>query len=140
MLDDFEAVDALTEGMKALTLRTDEQRAFATASLALRFGERTEEQPPAPITAHQVIEARRPEDLGRSLWATSQRVRENTMRAGQRGRSVQGRRLQTRAVGSIDRGVNLNRALWVLAEEMREIRNREIGDRSAAALLSSFPC
>ena len=44
------------------------------------------------------------------------------MRGGQRGRSVQKRRVQTRAVGSIDRSVNLNRALWVLAEEMRKIR------------------
>ena len=74
VLDDFEAIDASTEGMKALTLDTDEERVFATAALALRFGERTEGQPPAPITAEQLIEARRPEDLGHSLWTTFQRV------------------------------------------------------------------
>ena len=28
----------------------------------------------------------------------------------------------TRRVGSIDRGVSLNRALWVLAEEMRKLK------------------
>ena len=123
VLEDFESVDASTEGMKALTLSPDEERAFATAALALRYGERTEGQPPAPITADQLIEARRPEDLGHSLWTNFQRVQENTMRGGQSGRSVQGRRLQTRAVGSIDRSVNLNRALWVLAEEMRKIRH-----------------
>ena len=44
------------------------------------------------------------------------------MRGGQPGRSAQGRRLHTRPGGSIDRGVNLNRALWVLAEEMRRIK------------------
>ena len=44
------------------------------------------------------------------------------MQGGQPGRSVQGRRMCTRSVGSIDRNVNLNRALWVLAEEMRKIR------------------
>jgi hypothetical protein len=49
-------------------------------------------------------------------------VQENVMRGGQPGRSVQGRRLQTRPVGSIDRGVSLNRALWMLAEEMRKIK------------------
>jgi hypothetical protein len=49
-------------------------------------------------------------------------VQENVMRGGQPGRSVQGRRLQTRPVGSIDRGVSLNRALWMLAEEMRQIK------------------
>lgn len=62
VLDDFEAVDASTDGMKALTLKPEEERAFATAALALRFGERTEGQPPAPVTAEQLIEARRPED------------------------------------------------------------------------------
>ncbi len=122
VLEEFETVDASTEGMKALTLKPEEEGAFATAALALRFGERTEDQPPPPITAEQLIEARRPEDLGHSLWTTFQRVQENTLRGGQPGRSVQGRRIHTRAVGSIDRGVSLNRALWVLAEEMRKIK------------------
>ena len=44
------------------------------------------------------------------------------MRGGQPGRSVHGRRIHTRAVGSIDRSVSLNRALWVLAEEMRKLK------------------
>ena len=123
VLEDFESVDASTEGMKAIELKPEEERAFATAALALRYGERTEGQPPAPITPDQLVVARRPEDLGHSLWTTFQRVQENTLRGGQSGRSVQGRRLQTRAVGSIDRSVNLNRALWVLAEEMRKIRH-----------------
>jgi hypothetical protein len=122
VLDDFEAVDASTQDMKALTLQPEEEHAFATAALALRFGERTEDQPPPPITAQQLIEARRPEDLGHSLWTTFQRVQENSLRGGQPGRSVQGRRIYTRAVGSIDRGVSLNRALWVLAEEMRKLK------------------
>ena len=122
VLEDFEAVDASAEGMKMLTLKPEEEGAFATAALALRFGERTEDQPPPPITADQLIEARRPEDLGHSLWTTFQRVQENVMRGGQPGRSAHGRRMQTRPVGSIDRGVSLNRALWVLAEEMRKLK------------------
>lgn len=122
VLDEFEAVEASAERMKALTLRPEEQTAFATAALALRFGERTEDRPPPPITAEQIIEARRPEDLGHSLWTIFQRSQENIMRGGQSGRSVQGRRLHTRPIGSIDRGVSLNRALWVLAEEMRKLK------------------
>ena len=123
VLDDFEAVDASTEAMKALTLNVDEERAFATAALALRYGERSEGQPPAPVTAEQLVEARRPEDLGHSLWTSFQRVQENVMRGGQPGRSTQGRRVRTREVASIDRGVSLNRALWMLAEEMRKLKN-----------------
>jgi len=122
VLDDFEAVDASTDAMKSLTLNGDEERAFATAALALRYGERSDGQPPAPITVDQLIEARRPEDFGRSLWQSFNRVQENAVRGGQPGRSTQGRRIRTREVASIDRGVSLNRALWVLAEEMRKLK------------------
>ena len=60
--------------------------------------------------------------VGHDLWRLFQRVGENALRGGQPGRSAQGRRLQTRPVGSIDRGVSLNRALWMLAEEMRKLK------------------
>ena len=99
VLDDFEAVDASTDAMKALTLNDDEERAFATAALALRYGERSEGQPPAPITAEQLIEARRPEDFGRQpLDDASSASRRTCMRGGQPGRSTQGRRIRTREV------------------------------------------
>jgi hypothetical protein len=49
-------------------------------------------------------------------------VQENALRGGQPGRTAQGKRLHTRPVASIDRSVSLNRALWVLAEEMRKIK------------------
>ncbi|NUZ08863.1 DUF932 domain-containing protein [Piscinibacter koreensis] len=122
VLEDFEAVDASIDGMKALELSEDEERAYATAALTLRFGERGEGQPPAPVTPEQLLEARRVEDVGHSVWSVFQRTQENTTRGGQTGRSAAGRRLQTRGVGSIDRSVNLNRALWVLAEEMRKLK------------------
>ncbi|MFG6428868.1 DUF932 domain-containing protein [Roseateles sp. LYH14W] len=122
VLDQFSTVEEHAEGMKALQLKPGEQTAFATAALALRFGERTEGQPPAPVTAEQLIHARRFEDTGHSLWTTFQRVQENVIRGGQPGRSAQGKRMQTRPVQSIDRGVSLNRALWMLAEEMRKLK------------------
>ena len=122
VLDDFEAVDEGIDGMKALTLKSEEERAFATAALALRYGERGEGQPPAPITPDQLNEARRPEDIGHSLWINLQRVQENSLAGGQPGRGATGRRQQTRSVTGIDRGVGLNRALWVLAEEMRRLK------------------
>jgi Domain of unknown function (DUF932) len=126
VLDEFEVVEQHAEAMKALPLEPREEIAFATAALALRFGDRPVEETgghrPAPITAEQLNEPRRIDDIGHNLWTTFQRVQENVMRGGQPGRSVQGRRLQTRPVGSIDRGVSLNRALWMLAEEMRQIK------------------
>ena len=126
VLDQFQAVDEHTDAMKALPLQPAEERAFATAALALRFGENTVADfgghTAAPVTAEQLIEARRPEDLGHSLWHTFQRVQENVIRGGQSGRGPKGRRLHTRPVNSIDRNVSLNRALWLLAEEMRKLK------------------
>jgi hypothetical protein len=122
VLDDFEAVDASAEAMKSLPLQPAEELVFARAALALRFGERGEGQPPAPVTAEQLVQARRPEDRGHSLWDSLQKTQENVVRGGLPGRTVQGRRMHTREVASIDRGVSLNRALWMLAEEMRKLK------------------
>ncbi|WP_422015276.1 DUF932 domain-containing protein [Roseateles sp.] len=125
ILQAFETVDAHAEAMKALQLDPREQIAFATSALALRFGERQgqgSELGQAPVTAEQLVQARRAEDAGHSLWATFQKVQENVIRGGQPGRNAQGRRIHTRPVQSIDRGVSLNRALWMLAEEMRKLK------------------
>ena len=123
VLEDFDAIESSAESMKEQKLEFDEQRAFATAALALRYAPDGDGRSPAPITAEQLIEARRLEDLDHSLWTTFQRVQENLMRGGQPGRSAQGRRLRTRPIAAIDRSVGLNRALWVLAEEMRKLRH-----------------
>jgi len=123
VLDDFESVDGSIDAMKAVMLKAEEQRAFASAALALRYGERREGQAPAPITIDQIGEPRRTEDVGDSLWLTMNRLQENMQRGGQPGRSTQGRRIRTRAVGSIDRTVSLNRALWILAEEMKKLKS-----------------
>ena len=122
VLEDFETVGESTDAMKTLRLERPEQEAFATAALALRYGEPTEGQAPAPITADRLIEPRRIADRDNSLWTTFQRVQENTLSGGQLGRSATGKRVHTRPVASIDRSVSLNRALWVLAEEMRRLK------------------
>ncbi len=79
VLDDFEAVDASTEDMKALTLQPEEELAFATAALALRFGE-SHRGPVSAADQGRTVDrgppARRPEDLGQSLWTTFQRAQE----------------------------------------------------------------
>ena len=122
VLDDFKTVDASIDAMKSLDLQPEEEQVFATAAHTLRYGERTPDQPPAPITVNQLTQARRVEDTGASLWLSLNRIQSNVMQGGQIGRSAQGRRLHTRAVGSIDRSVSLNRALWVLAEAMRRLK------------------
>lgn len=122
VLQDFEEVDAAADRLKSVTLNRDEEMAFANAALALRYGDRGEGLAPAPVTAEQLTQARRPEDWGNSLWSSFQRIQENSTKGGLPGRTALGRPLRTRPVASIDRSVSLNRALWVLAEEMRKLK------------------
>lgn len=56
------------------------------------------------------------------MGTTFSRVRENIFKGGLQGRSRNGRTTTTRAVTGIDQNLKLNRALWVLAEEMRKLK------------------
>lgn len=122
----FSVLDGLTrviesrDDMRALTLNAGEQAAFANAALTLRFD--MPEGQSAPVTAEQLLNARRHEDRASDLWTIFNRVQENSMKGGLRGHAVNGVRRSTRAVTGIDQDVKLNRALWTLAEEMRRLK------------------
>jgi hypothetical protein len=119
VLDDFELVEAQKEGMKALSLDGGEQLAFARAALALRYDP---ESGAPPVTEAQVLTPKRLDDRGADLWRTFNRVQENMLRGGLRGRTVTGQARTTRQVTAIDQTIKLNRGLWVLAEEMRKLK------------------
>lgn len=118
VLDSFERADEQREGMKALRLNDGEQSAFARAALALKYDDET----PAPISEAQLLTARRFEDRNGDLWTTFNRVQENLTKGGLVGRARTGRATRTRPVNGIDQNVKLNRALWVLADELRRLR------------------
>ena len=119
VLDDFEMVDESRQGMQALSLNAGEQGAFARAALAIKYDTETA---PAPITEAQVLDVRRMQDAAPDLWTTLNRVQENLVQGGLRARSATGRRTRTRAVQGIDQNIKLNRALWVLAQEMQKLK------------------
>lgn len=120
VLDGFDLVRERRDGMRAITLDAGEQAVFARAALALKY----EPDPlkPAPITEAQVLEPRRGEDMRSDLWATFNRTQESLVNGGLLGRGATGRRMRTRPVQGIDQNVKLNRALWMLAEEMRRLK------------------
>ncbi|ACC76491.1 MULTISPECIES: DUF932 domain-containing protein [Paraburkholderia] len=118
MLDRFEAAAEQREGMMASVLDEGEQTAFARAALALRY----DEGKPAPVTERQLLAPRRVEDRAPDLWSTFSRVQENILRGGLHGRNANGRPTTTRAVTGIDQNIRLNRALWILADELRRLR------------------
>lgn len=119
VLDSFEQADAQREAMQALSVNPGEQAAFARAALALKYDP---EDGAAPVTESQLLMPRRFEDRRDDLWTTFNRVQENLVKGGLQGRNRAGRATTTRPVQGIDQNVKLNRALWLLAEEMRRLK------------------
>ena len=118
VLGSFDKANDQRDGMKSLTLNRGEQDAFAHAALALRY-----DQPDsAPINERQALIPRRSEDGKSDLWSTFNTVQENLVKGGLRGRNSANRRTVTRAITGIDQDIKLNRALWLLADRMRELK------------------
>ena len=128
-----------------LALTAGEQGAFADVARELRFAD-AEGTIQTPITATQLLRPRRTEDANgpvdwrgnraaqgpkQDLWHTLNVVQENVVKGGlhgfqqsidkQTGRKT-ARRVTTREVKGIDQDVKLNRALWMLAERMAELK------------------
>jgi len=119
VLHDFDRAQQSRDAMQAVTLDDGESEVFARAALALKYDDPNK---PAPITETQVLAPHRYDDNGRDLWSTFNRVQENLLRGGLRGRSANGRRLTTRPVQGIDQDLRLNRALWLLADGLRQLK------------------
>jgi len=117
IVDNFEAVNESVDGMKSTLLLPAEQELFAEAALSLKYDENE-----APITPNQLLSTRRIADKNNDMWSNFNRVQENLLRGGLRGRNAAGNRTTTREVKSIDNNVKLNKALWILADGMRQLK------------------
>ena len=70
----------------------------------------------------QLLQPRRLDDDRPDLWSTFNRVQENLVQGGLSARTANGRRNCTRAIQGIDQNVKINRALWILADEMKRLK------------------
>ncbi|MDM3155206.1 DUF945 domain-containing protein [Citrobacter sp. Cf122] len=111
----FDQVEEKREAMQSLLLPPLAQQALAKAALTYRFGEEHQ-----PVTEAQALSPRRWQDEKNDLWTVFNRLQENLSKGGLAGRSAQGKRSHTRAVNGIDGDLKLNRALWVMAEELQQ--------------------
>jgi len=117
IVDDFETVTESIDNMKSTLLLPAEQEIFAQAALSLKYDENE-----APITPNQLLGTRRIADRNPDVWSNFNRIQENLLRGGLRGRTTSGARTTTREVKSIDNNVKLNKALWILADGMRQLK------------------
>ncbi|HDR9124451.1 TPA: DUF945 domain-containing protein [Burkholderia vietnamiensis] len=121
VLDTFDLIREQTDSMRGVELDRAEQHAFARSALALRY-DPTDTEAPSPVTESQLLAPRRFEDRRDDLWTVFNRVQENLTKGGLHGRSRTGRAMSTRPVTGIDQNVKLNRALWMQADAMRQMK------------------
>ena len=119
VLHGFDRALESRESMQAITLEEGEAEVFARAALSLKYDDPDK---PAPITESQILMPRRFDDRRPDLWSVFNRTQENLTKGGLQGRSANGRRQQTRPVQGIDSDVRLNRALWMLADGLRQLK------------------
>ncbi|WCU83891.1 DUF932 domain-containing protein [Pseudomonas aeruginosa] len=119
VLHGFDRALESRESMQAITLDEGEAEVFARAALSLKYDDPDK---PAPITESQILMPRRFDDRRPDLWSVFNRTQENLTKGGLHGRSANGRRQQTRPVQGIDSDVRLNRALWLLADGLRQLK------------------
>ena len=97
--------------MERTQLEEERRLEFAAEALALRFLN----APAAGIRPAQLLEPRRPEDVGNDLWRTFNTVQTNLLGGGLVKRSASGRLTRTRPIRAIQRDLELNSGLWDLA-------------------------
>lgn len=129
IVDLMPRIIARQQQMAMIKLAAPERVAFAQAAIAARWPDASIAKPTpvtAPVTAEQVIRPRRHVDQAEDLWTTVNVVQENLLKGGLYGRTATGRRMHTRAVSGVDNNLTLNRALWVLAEEMAKLKGHTL--------------
>jgi hypothetical protein len=129
IVDDGARIERTLSDMRQIELHRDEQELFAHAAAELRWTPDENGTSTVPIDTARLNRPRRSEDNSPDLWRTLNRVQENLTQGGTHyvTRDSRGNRRNgtTRPVNGIDGNVNLNRALWVLAEGMRKLKAGE---------------
>lgn len=126
VIDESRKALAAPEKWSGLQLRGEEKVALAKAADVLRFGEEEPDDALMNTDRHQqLLNPRRWDDRASDLWTTFNVVQENVIRGGiERYRyDANGivRRGKSREVKGIDQSNALNKALFVLANEMAKI-------------------
>ncbi len=121
IVEDTPKVFNQIENYRAMTLAPKEQEVFAESALMLRWPEADR-----PFSPAQILASRRRDDHKSDLWTVFNRIQENLLRGGMRGRrkNEQGRtqRTTSRAIQSVSEDLRLNKALWTLTEKLAALK------------------
>lgn len=121
------AIEAANE-MRGHQITGRQASAFAMAALSLRWSGETPEDMP-PIQPSAVLAPRRRDDAAMDMWSVFNTVQENMIKGGMAyqskptDKSPAGQHRKVSPVHGIDADRSINRALWILAEAMKDARS-----------------
>ena len=125
VLRNAEAALSAPADWSGIQLDRDEKMIIAEAAHVLRFDDPDSDLAKA-VEPSRFLSTKRVADRSNDLWTQFNVVQENVIRGGLRGvvSDDQGRRrnVSTRAVKGIDQDVKLNKALWLVARRMAELK------------------
>ena len=110
---------ARVEDWKGYELSEGRQKALAVGAHAFRW----DNPEKAPVSPEKLLAPRRDEDRGSDLWRTMNRIQENITKGGQRERGRVINHIhapKVRAIKGLDEDTRLNKALWTMAQALRE--------------------
>lgn len=116
ILGKFARFQEIQERWEALELTERQARTFAEAAREFRFGSVAAQN----YALDSILEARREEDEGRTLWKVFNRAQENLTQGGLTGVGATGRRVKTRKLTEIGNDIRFNEQLWALGEQFAE--------------------
>lgn len=118
VLDNLKEVGSRVDQYKSITVTPAEKLLLANAVTEVRWGSDEE----APIDPANLLSPRRWEDRKEDLWSVTNVLQENVINGGIRGKSKNGRRTSTRAVGGVNENVRLNKAIWTLTDRFAQLK------------------
>lgn len=128
VIEDVPMIANEVEGMRETVLDPAERALLARTAFTYVHGELGDEViTPEGSIINQVLRPRRREDQGNDLWTTFNVVQESIIRGGIRitkrnPETGKVRRNTTRAVKNIEKNIKLNKALWEMAQKMKELK------------------
>lgn len=102
------------EKMQRKELSLAQAQEFAQGATLLKWGEVRNDQVDA------LLEARREEDAGLSMWAVLNRIQENAVKGGYATQDRGGRNITARGIKAVDRDLDFNVRLWTLGARVLE--------------------
>ena len=122
VIDNLKQIAPQVDAFKSIAVPRGEQLVLAQAAAALRWDADEAGNLQAPIDPEDLLAARRWDDKADTLWSTYNRIQENLLKGGVRGRTSTGKRTSTRAINSVTEDVKLNRGLWRLTEHFAALK------------------